>query len=118
MSELQEKVIYNKFKWKIIDENLAKNAFKQNEKINSHYQGTGINGVYKIKNNNIIQGFTWVYGFSSNNKRKQISSTNLKNLKEKVLKKGLVWQIIDEDLAKRSFKENEKKLKKFYNIKI
>ena len=106
--ELQEKVIYNKFKWEIIDEKLAKKAFKENEKINSHYQGTGINGVYKIKNNNIIQGFTWVYGFSSNNKRKQISSNNLKQLKEKVLKKGFVWQIIDKDLAKKSFKENEK----------
>jgi len=52
--------------------------------------------VHKQKRKDTKQGFTWVYAYFENNKKKQISSVNLKTLKKKVQEKGLPWYKIND----------------------
>ena len=52
--------------------------------------------VSKTKTKKTKQGFTWVYAYSKNNKRKRISSVSLETLKKKVQAKGLPWYKIND----------------------
>lgn len=52
--------------------------------------------VHKTKKKRCKQGFTWVYVYSEDNKKKQISSVNLETLKKKVQAKGLPWYKIND----------------------
>ena len=54
---------------------------------------TGLYRVSKTKCRRCKQGFTWMYRYyDKDGKRHNISSTNLDNLKERVLSKGLDWK--------------------------
>lgn len=53
---------------------------------------TGYRNVYKRKDSHCKQGFIWVYQYYEDNKYKKISRVNIDDLKEAVLKKGLVWE--------------------------
>lgn len=52
---------------------------------------TGYYRVIKKERKNTKQGFTWVYRYYKNGKRKYISSVDLDKLEEKVKAKGLPW---------------------------
>lgn len=75
-------------------------------KMSRKKNSTGYYGVYKKKKIDCKQGFTWVYQYRENKKYKTISCTDLKELKKKVLEKGLHWEIINELHAKQSLTEN------------
>lgn len=61
---------------------------------------TGFFNVFKLPNKDCRQGFTWAYYYyDENHKRRIISSTNLKKLKQKILSKGFEWILIDVDNA-------------------
>ena len=62
---------------------------------------TGFLRVYTKKAKTTKQGFIWCYQYQDKNKKHNWSSVNLKKLKEKVLKKGLEWFIVDEPKAKQ-----------------
>lgn len=47
--------------------------------------------VSKIKDKTCKKGFIWRYRYFENGKRKEIKSTNIKNLEERVKAKGLEW---------------------------
>ena len=61
---------------------------------------TGYFRVFKRRNKNFKQGFSWCYQYCENDKRREISSVDLNRLKEKVEKKGLDWIVLDEKKAK------------------
>lgn len=49
------------------------------------------------------QGFSWIYQYYDENmKHKTLHSVNLLKLKKKVVGKGLVWKVMNEDNAKRT----------------
>lgn len=53
--------------------------------------------VFKHKNSRLKQGFTWKYcWYDENHKRRELSSTDLDKLKEKVIAKGLAWVPLNE----------------------
>ena len=55
---------------------------------------SGYFGVYKQKNKNYRQGFTWVYQYRDEitGKNVHLSSVNLEDLEWKVKSKGLRWE--------------------------
>ena len=67
---------------------------------------TGFYRVSKEKNNTYKQGFRWAYKYFDNNKRKTISSIDLKKLEKKVKKEGLEWKVIDKENSIKSIQEN------------
>ena len=77
------------------------------KKISESQNTTGFYRVTKQKNSGCQQGFIWRYQYFDNNKHKATSSTDLNKLKEKVEAQGLPWEIIDEEKAKKSLRENE-----------
>lgn len=117
--ELEKKVLNSGFVWKIIDKKLAENSLKENklnlEKYGNSKNKTGINRVYKDFNKKSRQGFYWVYSYTINKKKKSISAVNLLKLKEKVIKKGLTWKIVDADLYRKSLIENRNNMKWYYD---
>ena len=118
--DLKQKVLDNGLEWKIIDENKAKESLKKNEENFKKYgfytnrNKTGILHVYKSKKRKTKQGFIWCYKQVINKKRYGFSSIDLEKLKENVLRNNLEWDVIDENRAKKSFKENEENMKKYY----
>lgn len=66
---------------------------------------TGFLRVYTKKAKTTTQGFVWCYQYQDKNKKHNWSSVNLKKLKDKILKKGLDWVIVDETKAKQVCKE-------------
>lgn len=118
--ELKEKVLKNKLDWFVVDENKANESLNENFMnskkygFNTNKNKTGLYRVYKSKNNSSKIGFHWVYNYTKNKKRKHLSSFDLNELRKKVLSNELKWEIIDDDLAKKSFEENERNIKKFY----
>jgi len=60
---------------------------------------TGFLRVYMKKTKTTNQGFSWCYQYQDKNKKHNWSSVDLKKLKEKILLKGLEWEIIDENKA-------------------
>ena len=69
-----------------------KHCDESKHKISAAKNTTGYFRVSKQKNNKCKQGFTWNYQYFEGRKRRNISSTDLKKLKQKVLAKGLEWK--------------------------
>jgi|GEM_PF-1717258 len=111
--ELEEKVKRLNLDWIIIDENKAKEVYKENEikktkrKLEKDKYNTGFYNVRKNKEKSIKQDFRWRYYYKENEKNKNISATTLDRLKKKVLDKNLEWKIVDEEKAKKSIKEDK-----------
>ncbi|MBQ5475467.1 MAG: HNH endonuclease [Lachnospiraceae bacterium] len=57
---------------------------------------TGYFRVSKQKNSKCKQGYTWSYQYFEGGKRRNITSTDLKVLKQKVQDKGLIWKKFDD----------------------
>lgn len=87
----------------------TKQSIKTKEQISiTESQSKTTSGFYRIsknKDNSCKNGFRWQYGYTINNKRKNLKSVNLLKLKEKILKKNLSWKIIDEEKAKQICKK-------------
>lgn len=67
---------------------------------------TGFYRVRKAKSNS-KKGFIWMYRYyDENNKRKSLSSVDLKILKQRVLSNNLEWKILNEDYARQSLQED------------
>ena len=82
-------------------------SLETRKKMSEARNTTGFYRISKKKDNNCKQGFVWDYRYYDNNKRKTTSSTDLKRLKKKIEAQGLPWEIIDEEKAKKSLRENE-----------
>ena len=52
--------------------------------------------VHKTKNKGYKQGFSWVYAYYENNKKRTISAVSFEILKKKVQAKGLPWYKIND----------------------
>ena len=78
------------------------------QKISKTTGTTGIHRVSKNKDKRHTQGFKWIYQYYKDGKRHGIFSVDLCKLKQKVLEKGLPWEIVDKEKSKKSFIENEK----------
>lgn len=116
--KLKNDIENNGFIWKITDNFKFQSSLKENnlnlEKINHNiWAFTGIYRVRKFKHDRVSQGYLWVYKFKSSGNVIEFSSTNLNELKEKVLKNNLEWVIIDEVTASKSFIENQENFEKF-----
>lgn len=120
---LKQKVLNNDLDWIILDEDKAKESFMDNlknfkkKKYLGTSIGTGIKNVYKSEKNSKL-GLEWCYNKKINKNRYYFSSFDLEILKQKILNKGLDWEILDEDLAKKSFKENKEKMEKFKKMDL
>lgn len=81
------------------------------------YNSTGFFKVYKNNDDRYLQGFRWHYSWTEDGKRKEIASVSILDLEKKVRAKGLHWEILDEELAKRTIEEDNanKKTKGDYN---
>lgn len=77
-------------------------------KLSEIHNTSGFYRVNKKKDNSCKQNFLWCYRYYINDKRKEIKSTNLLKLKDKVEVQGLPWKIIDEEKAKESLELNNK----------
>ena len=114
--KLKEKVETKGLHWEIIDKELAKKTIEQDKNVKTeennaefHYSSltrTGIFRVSKRKCSSCKKGILWIYRWTEDEKQKTIQSVSLSKLKEKVLKRGLHWEIIDEELAKKTIKED------------
>lgn len=84
-----------------------KNSDKQNKKISQASNTTGFYRVIKRINKKYKQGFLWTYVYYEEGKKRQtfISSVDLLKLKQKVIKKGLEWVVIDEEKAKKTIEK-------------
>lgn len=101
LNVLKEKVISNGFEWRVIDENKAKRSLELNNPKKIATTNSGFYKVSKVKCNKCKQGFTWAYYG-----KRTIRATDLCNLRDKVLKEGYEWKIIDEVKAKKSIECN------------
>lgn len=79
------------------DPTISKRLKKQGIKLRGKVSNTSnYYRVHKRKKKEAKKGFTWVYSYFENNKKKQISSVDLKTLKKKVQAKGLPWYKIND----------------------
>lgn len=116
--ELKEKVLNNNLKWIIINNanyqnSIQENELNLNEIAHEKWAYTGIYRVRKQKHVGTLQGFLWVYRYKHDGNIVDLSSTNLNELKQKVIKNNYEWLILDEIAACRSFKENKENFEKF-----
>ena len=126
--ELKDKVEAKGLPWKILDEENAKKSLEENErilekikntpngnkgktrsleqrkKISKTMNTTGFFRVNKEKDNTCKQGFLWRYRYQN----KKIKRVNLLKLQEEVEIRGLPWEILDKEKAKKSLEENNK----------
>lgn len=126
--ELKDKVEAKGLPWKILDEENAKKSLEENErilekikntpngnkgktrsleqrkKISKTMNTTGFFRVNKEKDNTCKQGFLWHYRYQN----KKIKRVNLLKLQEEVEIRGLPWEILDKEKAKKSLEENNK----------
>jgi hypothetical protein len=70
------------------------------ERMSKMKSNTGYFRVSKNKKHDVNQGFVWKYQYYVDGKRKSIVSVNLKDLRDKVVSKGLDWIVLDEDKAR------------------
>ena len=108
MSNAQKgKTLSEGHKKKISETNKGKiHSEETKRKLSKIHNTSGFYRISKKKDNNCKQNFFWRYSYYINNKRKDIESTNLLKLKEKVEAQGLPWEIIDEEKAKKTLQEN------------
>lgn len=83
-----------------------KHSEEAKRKMSEKHNTTGFYRVSKQKKNSCKQGFIWVYQYYIDSQKKDISSTDLNRLKEKVLEKNLEWYIINEENAKQSLRDD------------
>ena len=84
-------------KFGVSDVTISNRLKKQEIKLRGRSKNTSnYYRVSKTKTKKTKQGFTWVYAYSKNNKRKRISSVSLETLKKKVQAKGLPWYKIND----------------------
>ena len=126
--ELKDKVEAKGLLWKVLNEEKAKKSLEENEKtlkkikntsngnkgkvrsleqrktISKTMSTTGFFRVSKDKDNTCKQGFLWRYRYQN----KKIRRVNLLKLQEEVEVRGLPWEILDEEKAKKSLEENNK----------
>lgn len=81
-----------------------------------------VENLHKQRRKDCKTGYTFIYLYYENNKKKTVNSINLKLLEEKVKSKGLEWNIIDKDKYKELLKESEidiqkNKYKRFSGVK-
>ncbi|MBQ6099004.1 MAG: hypothetical protein IJL02_03985 [Methanobrevibacter sp.] len=76
---------------------------KLSKSISKSRNSTGLYRVSKLNDSNCKQGFRWRYTYWENNKHNLISATSIKKLKEKILKKGLEWRVLDVEKVKETF---------------
>lgn len=100
-------------KQKMREAQLGKKASKKARQNMSKAQSktnttTGFYLVSKKKHSKYRQGFMWGYNYlDDDGKRKSIFSISLPKLEEKVKAKGLRWEIINEELAKKTIEEDK-----------
>lgn len=84
-----------------------KNTNEHNKRISKSSNTTGFFRVIKRNNKKYKQGFLWAYVYYKDGKKRQtfITSLDLLKLKQKVIKKGLEWLVIDEKKAKKTINE-------------
>lgn len=84
-----------------------KNTDEQNKKISRASNKTGFYRVIKRNSTRYKQGYLWAYVYYEDGKKRQtfITSLDLLKLKQKVIKKGLEWLVIDEEKAKKTINE-------------
>ena len=85
---------------------------EQKLKISSNTSTTGFFRVGKSKDETCLKGFRYVYRYYQDGKRKELSSVDILRLKEKVIKNGLEWVIVNEDKAEITLKESNEKVEK------
>lgn len=73
---------------------------------------TGYAHVSKTKNKKTRLGYVFVYVHYSEGNRVAIESESLETLKQKVKKRGWLWEILDDDLAYNTSQKNIKDLKR------
>ena len=88
------------------------NYFKRKSNVNekSSYNcstNTGFYHVSKCKNPSVEQGYEYTYHYKKYGKRKTISSSSFKLLKEKVDSLNLPFKVLDEDKARKTCNEND-----------
>ena len=113
ISEAQKKRVYSEEEIKRITSYLPKNQKGKNHPIfgKKHLEeskkkmsiskafssnSTGYWRVSKHLDNRYKNGFRWRYNYRENNKKKSISSVDIKKLEKKVKEKGLPWFKLDE----------------------
>lgn len=69
--------------------------------ISNSRSSTGIFRVCGTKKKG-VKGIFWIYGYYEDGKQKTVSSTSIHKLKDKVLAKGLEWEVIDLEKAKKT----------------
>lgn len=79
---------------------------KIQERIFINEYNTGYYHVSMIKDKNIGQGFYYRYVYVEDNKIKTLFSSDLRELKLKVKKRSLKWEIIDNKLAIKTKTQN------------
>lgn len=111
---LQEKVEKKGLPWIILDEEKASQTICESEKNYPNYippdfsNKTGFLRVGIIKTTQNKQGFFYRYSYyDGEGIRRALASIDIKVLSEKVKDKGLPWEVIDEEKAKRTMKMNE-----------
>ena len=109
LNELKQRVTENGLPWKVIDENLALQTEKENEFYVSNLKkttNTGFFGVSKINHKRVKQGFLWQYNvYAPNGMPSAFGSVSLMKLREKVIRKGLPWGIVNNEKAITTLKE-------------
>ena len=110
LSDLEEKVHKKGLIWMKINKINAEKTLKfEKNKFETRYKqtNTGFFRVHKTKPNGGKSVFRYIFR-DKNGKNKSINSVSIRKLKEKIEKKGLVWKVIDEEQAKKTWEaENE-----------
>ena len=76
----------------------SKNVSEETKiKMSKSQNTTGYYNVTKYKKKDCKQGFTWMYQYYVDGKRKAIVSVDIKKLEAKVKSKGLIWKKLEEE---------------------
>jgi len=110
--EVHDKIIKKGLPWNIINKELYEQTLKQEQEDNSSISkrifqtNTGIQYMSKHKNKQYKKGYNFVYKYTDeNNKKRTLTSINLKQLKEKVLSKNMEWNVINQELYNKILNE-------------
>lgn len=118
INDLKEKVKENGFKWMVVDEKKAKetNRISDDNQKRHDLNNTGFYRVHKHKNENCTQGFFYVYQYMEDGSQKQLTSTNIHVLKEKVMLHNLKWKVLNAEKASKTIAESESNNKNYVNM--
>lgn len=109
LDDLQEKVQKKGLPFFKIDKIMAKKTleFEKNKfKLRYKPTNTGFFRVHKTKPNGGKSVFRYTFR-DKNGKNKSINSISIRRLKKKIEKNGLVWKIIDEEQAKKTWEAED-----------